>query len=180
MGMAYVSNLTHVVNSIHTYAEFIRPGNLDEVIKRPLVHTANDRNGELRHIIQSERRPFFGHPQCPRPSHLKPISREQEAALERVKWVAQSVCFKIPIEDDDIIFIHNLSNLHARSAFSDAGKNNNLQRHVVRMVVRDPDNLWSLPKGLVEQHWSMFERVSVDEQTFSVYPVAMDAGMQHG
>lgn len=56
----------------------------------------------------------------------------------------------LPCQAGDIAFINNLCMLHARTAFDLDGDGNALlsNRHLVKLMLRDPELAWELPGSL--------------------------------
>ncbi len=74
--------------------------------------------------------------------------------LEDLGW---KHAFPLPRIRGDIAFINNLCMMHARNAFDTSADGTALpsKRHLVKLMLRDPEEAWDLPKSL---NW-MTERV---------------------
>jgi hypothetical protein len=72
------------------------------------------------------------------------VTVKQMHAMHAVEELAKRFCTKVDRQQGDIQFIHNLSIMHARSAYRGAaGKPST--RHLLRMFLRDSANAWEKP-----------------------------------
>jgi hypothetical protein len=70
------------------------------------------------------------------------VSAEQVHAMEVIENVAKRFSIKIDRRNGDIQYINNMSMMHARSAY---GNTERSSRHLLRMFLRDPKNMWIGP-----------------------------------
>ncbi|ORY00358.1 hypothetical protein BCR34DRAFT_494590 [Clohesyomyces aquaticus] len=96
-------------------------------------------------ICQLVKAPLLGSPQIPRSSDMPCLSQEQHHALEVVEGLARRFSSKLDRRVGDIQYIHNLSMLHARSAYGSKSSSSPGQRHLLRMFLRDPRKMWTKP-----------------------------------
>ncbi|KAF2017332.1 taurine catabolism dioxygenase TauD [Aaosphaeria arxii CBS 175.79] len=94
-------------------------------------------------ILQLVKAPLLGSPRIPRDPSMPSLTTEQMHALEVVEELARKFSTKIDRQVGDIQFIHNLSILHARSAYGANGQRSS--RHLLRMFLRDPERMWEKP-----------------------------------
>jgi hypothetical protein len=113
--------------------------------KTPLVTNAS---GD-KLVFQYSRLPVTGfrdegaNPTLPTPSQKR---LEAMAMLEQLAW---KNAFPLPRQRGDIAFINNLCMMHARSAFDvdDQGHPMQSRRHLVKLMLRDPELAWDLPSS---------------------------------
>ncbi|KAF2808899.1 Clavaminate synthase-like protein [Mytilinidion resinicola] len=98
-------------------------------------------------ICQLVKAPLLGSPKIPRSKSMPPLSIDQIYALEVVEGLARRFGTKLDRRNGDIQFIHNLSIMHARSAYGTKPSQGRSGRHLLRMFLRDPKNAWSKPYG---------------------------------
>lgn len=128
------------------------PGNVPDVVKRPLLNFTTSRDGRIQVTLQCERRPFFGDATLPRKAGLDDITAEQQKALGLIQEVAKAHAISFTPETSDLVFMNNRAILHARDSY-DTGSG----RHAVRMVHRDQENGWDIPKSLAQQYRTMYQ-----------------------
>ncbi|KAF2712041.1 Clavaminate synthase-like protein [Pleomassaria siparia CBS 279.74] len=99
---------------------------------------------EGKPIIQLVKAPLLGTPRLPRSKAMPDVSSEQRRAMEVIESVAKRFSAKVDRKNGDIQFINNLGVMHARSAYGGAQRSS---RHLLRMFLRDPANMWEVPKA---------------------------------
>ena len=85
--------------------------------------------------------------------HIKPfVLHTEEAqlhALDAVHFFAEKNSMALPTKTGDILYLNNLSMLHAREPIEDQGTQGiESQRHMLKMQLRDPRRMWRLPDNL--------------------------------
>lgn len=110
-----------------------------------------------RVIINFGRAPLTGSPAHPRASTLPQLTSRQVEALDAIEAVAKATQLEIETQAGDVHFINNLAVLHRREGFVD-GNETNEKRHLVRMLLRDNRNGWSIPKELRKEWFNAFEK----------------------
>lgn len=101
-------------------------------------------------VFQFSRLPVTGYGQHgPNATIPSPTARRLEA-ISMIEELAWEHCFQLPGKRGDIAFINNLTVMHARSAFDlDAeGKPLPSKRHLVKLMLQDPELTWGLPGAL--------------------------------
>jgi hypothetical protein len=93
-------------------------------------------------ICQLVKAPLLGTPRLPRHKTMPKVSAEQVHAMEVIENVAKRFSIKIDRRNGDIQYINNMSMMHARSAY---GNTERSSRHLLRMFLRDPKNMWIGP-----------------------------------
>ena len=96
-------------------------------------------------ICQLVKAPLQGTPLLPRDARMPPMSAMQEHALQSVEQLARRFCTTLNRRQGDVQFLHNLSVLHARSAYRPAVPGMSSDRHLLRMFLRDPERAWHKP-----------------------------------
>jgi len=96
-------------------------------------------------ICQLVKAPLQGTPLLPRDARMPPMSAMQEHALHSVEQLARRFCTTLNRRQGDVQFLHNLSVLHARSAYRPAVPGMSSDRHLLRMFLRDPERAWHKP-----------------------------------
>ncbi|KAF4449050.1 putative TfdA family oxidoreductase [Fusarium austroafricanum] len=115
----------------------------------PIIYFLNNRL-----VINYQKRPLRGSKQEPRDCRLDPLSREQEAALAAFDRVTAENAICLEQEPGDMHFFNNLALLHSRSAFRD-GKDQAVQRHLTRLIFRNSELGWEIPRDLLP-YWSKY------------------------
>lgn len=101
-------------------------------------------------MFQFSRLPITGFRNSgPNPT-LPPPTRERLEAMAMLEEIAWKNAFALPRQPGDIAFINNLCLMHARNAFDLDTDGNPLpsKRHLVKMMLQDPDLMWELPESL--------------------------------
>jgi hypothetical protein len=104
-------------------------------------------------IIQFTYTPLIGSERSPRDESLPEVSVKQRLAMEMLESTASRFSHTLQREPGDILFVNNLSVLHARDSYNDdnvtsAPGSSNSGRHFLRLFVRDPERSWVKPKQL--------------------------------
>jgi hypothetical protein len=97
---------------------------------------------------------------------IEPLSAKQLEALDMVLKLADKYHLKIHTRTGDMLFINNLSIMHARSAFQDQKGS---RRHLLRMWIHNDDLGWKLPQELQGSFDIIFNAKHKDEEL--LYPL---------
>ena len=73
---------------------------------------------------------------------------------------------EIQLEPGDMVFFNNLSMMHAREAFVDDDARG-LKRHLIRLILRDDEAAYELPKQLKDTWRDLYEH-DFEEEEFPV------------
>lgn len=96
-----------------------------------------------------------GHPKYPFSADAPPLKDSQKEALDALFKYAKQHSFKLSQEVGDILFVNNLSIMHAREAFIDDTDNSN-RRHLLRLWLRDSELSWPIAKSLRSNHEQLY------------------------
>lgn len=96
-------------------------------------------------ICQLVKAPLQGTPLLPRDARMPALSARQKHALRSVEQLARRFCTPLNRKQGDVQFVHNLSILHARTAYHSRVPGMPSDRHLLRMFLRDPDHAWQKP-----------------------------------
>jgi hypothetical protein len=104
-------------------------------------------------IIQFTYTPLIGSARSPRDESLPEVSVKQGLAMEMLESTASRLSHTLQREPGDILFVNNLSVLHARESYGDdeatsAPASSKSRRHFLRLFIRDPERSWEKPKQL--------------------------------
>jgi len=88
-----------------------------------------------------------GHPKYPLSDEAPPLTSSQEVALRILMDTVRKHCFQLDTRRGDILFVNNLSVMHARNAFVDHAEPDN-SRHVLRLWLRDSETSWPIADSL--------------------------------
>ncbi|KAF2760654.1 hypothetical protein EJ05DRAFT_536719 [Pseudovirgaria hyperparasitica] len=110
-----------------------------------------------RPICQLVRAPLLGSPKIPRSCAMPKLSEKQLYALQVVEKIASHRKIKLDRQEGDIQYIHNLSVMHARSAYGSKAEGPS-QRHLLRMFLRDPQRAWVKPPGYCQKFEGCFTK----------------------
>jgi hypothetical protein len=106
-------------------------------------------------IIQFTYVPLVGSERSPRSESLPEVNLDQRLAMEMLESTAQRFSHTLQREPGDVLFVNNLSVLHARDSFGNekamsAATNTSSKgiRHFLRLFVRDPERRWEKPEQL--------------------------------
>ncbi|KAK3339712.1 hypothetical protein B0T25DRAFT_574607 [Lasiosphaeria hispida] len=124
----------------------------DEELRTKNVPLFYFRRGKL--IVDYQKRPLRGSREEPRDPRLKPITLKQEEALSVVDKLAYENAISVDQQAGDINFFNNLALLHARSAFVD-DDDQQVRRHLTRLIFRDEVEGWDLPESMGEE-WKKY------------------------
>jgi hypothetical protein len=92
---------------------------------------------------------------------IEPLSAKQLEALDMVLKLADEYSLKIHTQSGDMLFINNLSIMHARSAFQDQ---KGARRHLLRMWIHNDELGWKLPQELQGSFDLIFHEKREDEE----------------
>jgi hypothetical protein len=92
-----------------------------------------------------------GHPKYPLSADAPPLLETQKVALNRLLSVAKQHSLQLNQECGDILFVNNLSIMHARDAFVD-DPDQDRQRHVLRLWMLDRETSWPIAQSLSYRH----------------------------
>jgi len=121
-------------------------------------------------IANYQKRPLRGTKEEPRDPRLKPLTVQQEEALNTVDYLAYSNAISVRQRPGDINFFNNLAILHARSAFID-DYDQKIRRHLTRLIFRDEERGWNVPDDMMEDWKEYYDHDSAVE-TFPEEPKA--------
>lgn len=101
-------------------------------------------------VFQFSRLPITGFRSEGANPTLPPPTPKRLEAMTLVEELAWRHCLALPGQPGDIAFINNLCLMHARSAFDLDVEGNPLpsKRHLVKLMLRDPELTWNLPESL--------------------------------
>ncbi|KAL4971063.1 uncharacterized protein BDV14DRAFT_194843 [Aspergillus stella-maris] len=137
-------------------------------------------DGKIRRRISStETRPLFFHrdgnlissvlpdalvesPDVKRQAGLPSLTPIQIKALNAIQSLSRKHCVSLPMLKGDILFVNNLSLLHAREAFADSTVN---KRYLVRLWLKNEEMAWKLPGVLKRGNEDLYSNtVDGDEE----------------
>ncbi|KAK0718698.1 hypothetical protein B0T21DRAFT_338425 [Apiosordaria backusii] len=101
-------------------------------------------------VFQFSRLPITGFRSLGANPALPPPTEKRLEAMAKVEELAWKHAFPLPREPGDMAYINNLCLMHARSAFDvdEAGNPLPSKRHLVKLMLHDPELAWELPKHL--------------------------------
>jgi hypothetical protein len=130
-----VHRLTVSRNSFQDYSEF-PPQTL------PFIHS---RGGKV--MFSFSRYPLTGYGEFrKRNSKLPPVTERQLEALNALQILCGHHAFSLPTRAGDIVYMNDMALLHGRQPFDEDGQP--LQRHLLKLCLRDPTRAWPVPSGL--------------------------------
>jgi hypothetical protein len=97
-----------------------------------------------------------GHPKYPRSAAAPPLKDNQKSALDTLLAVAKQHSFQLSQQAGDILFVNNLSIMHARDSFLD-DVDSSVQRHVLRLWLRDSELSWPVAESLNSKHDALYD-----------------------
>ncbi|EUC30494.1 hypothetical protein COCCADRAFT_7488 [Bipolaris zeicola 26-R-13] len=113
-------------------------------------------------ICQLVKAPLLGTPSLPRAAHLPSLNPQQLHAVDAVERLAREYSHQLCRRQGDIQLVHNLSIMHARSAYgsstSTSTQNAQSSRHLLRMFLRDPACAWEKPRWAATSFDDPFEK----------------------
>ncbi|KAK6334552.1 hypothetical protein TWF730_003766 [Orbilia blumenaviensis] len=111
----------------------------------PLLHTSGDNL-----VFNFSRIPVTGFRDEGPSRTLPPPTPIRLEAMRVVNETMTKNRFEVPWERGDILYFNNLSLMHARNAFDLDVEGNPLDsnRHLIKLVLRDPELMWQVPTGL--------------------------------
>ncbi|CAO2649321.1 Nn.00g067060.m01.CDS01 [Neocucurbitaria sp. VM-36] len=124
-------------------------GHYPPFFKRPLLFLADGKP-----ILNFSRRVITGNAASPRDPRAPPVTRAQLDAMDAVHFTAEKYCLKLEQHEGDMLFVNNLAMLHSREAFED---DDNTQRHLLRLWLRNDELGWKIPDGLQLEWDNLFE-----------------------
>ncbi|KIM35425.1 hypothetical protein M413DRAFT_349953 [Hebeloma cylindrosporum] len=90
-----------------------------------------------------------GRPNQPLSAEAPPLTSSQEMALRILTDTVRKHSFQLETRRGDILFVNNLSVMHARNAFvDDVNAENDSCRHVLRLWLRDSKTGWPIADSL--------------------------------
>ncbi|KAL4795138.1 hypothetical protein BDV19DRAFT_389540 [Aspergillus venezuelensis] len=112
-----------------------------------------------RRISSTEARPLFFHhdghlissvlpdaliesPDVKRQAGLPSLTTIQIKALNAIQTLSKRHCVSLPMNKGDLLYVNNLSLLHAREAFIDSAVS---KRYLVRLWLKNEEMAWKLP-----------------------------------
>jgi hypothetical protein len=101
-------------------------------------------------VMQYSRLPVTGFRNEAPNTALPPPSQKRLEAMEMIESLAWKHGLELPRERGDIAFINNFCLMHARQAFDMDLAGNPLpsKRHLVKLVLQDPELMWKIPDSL--------------------------------
>jgi hypothetical protein len=101
-------------------------------------------------IFQYSRLPVTGFRNEGRNETLPLVSEKRLEAMYAIEDLAWKNCFPLPNQKGDIAFINNMCLMHGREAFDHDDQGNALpsRRHLVKLMLRDPELTWEVPDSL--------------------------------
>lgn len=113
--------------------------------------------------------PLEGSEASPRDARLRPLTPEQVHALKVVDSLACKHAIALTLQAGDMVFFNNLALLHSRNKYLEHDGQYGLKRHMTRVIVRDDERGWSIPKPL-ERHWNHWYDHDPASETIDVLP----------
>jgi len=110
----------------------------------PFLHNAEGDKA----ILRFSRYPITGFSSRKRNSALPAASPAQVEAMDAVQFMAAANAIPLPMGKGDIVFINDMTILHAREKFSEGG--DPLRRHLLKLYLRDPEQNWPIPSTAAE------------------------------
>jgi len=108
-----------------------------------------------------------GHPKYPRSAAAPPLKEKQRSALDLLLAVAKEHSFQLSQQAGDILFVNNLSIMHARDSFIDDA-DSDTQRHVLRLWLRDSEVSWPIAESLNSKHEAIFNTDPESQQLLTL------------
>ncbi|PMD45737.1 Clavaminate synthase-like protein, partial [Hyaloscypha variabilis F] len=135
---------------------FDHRGRLMEPDKRPLLYY---HGGKV--ILNFVRQPIMGLANVARSNGLPTVTPQQVEALDAIQSIAEKHQHHLSMQLGDLIFINNLSILHAREGFQDDEENT---RYLVRMWLKNESLAWKLPLPLQRGNERLFNSLDIEEK----------------
>lgn len=101
-------------------------------------------------MFRFSRYPITGFESRKRNPALPAPTQTQVEALDAVQFMAAENAIPLPMKKGDLVFINDMVLFHARESFDEAGAY--LQRHLLKMSIRDPAQNWPVP-STAKQAW---------------------------
>ncbi|KAF6239760.1 hypothetical protein HO173_002306 [Letharia columbiana] len=145
-------------------------------IKTPLLFT----DGE-KVMFNFSRYPLCGFRGNKRNQSLPAPTESQLEALDAVHFFAEKNSMSLPTKTGDILYLNNMSMLHAREPFEDQGTQGmGSRRHMLKMQLRDPKRTWRLPNNLVESWKFLFAPNREDGGKDERFMITPEEGHERG
>jgi hypothetical protein len=135
-------------------------------------------------VMQYSRLPVTGFRNEGPNTALPPPSPLRLEAMETIERLAWQHGLELPRERGDIAFINNFCLLHARQAFDTDPDGTPLpsKRHLVKLVLQDPDLMWKIPESLSWISEQLFganteDGRRVEKWQLSIKPESLPDGM---
>ncbi|CCF38092.1 TfdA family Taurine catabolism dioxygenase TauD [Colletotrichum higginsianum] len=136
--------------------------------ERPLLYLLPaTETAPQRVSLQYGRRYFVGFGALPRSSEIPPITEAQAEALDTLHFTGERFCVNTEFEKGDIQYVNNLSLFHARDGFVNQDEK---QRHLLRLWLRDPENAWATPEVLQTRWDQIYKDVRPETEVFTLEP----------
>ncbi|VUC30723.1 unnamed protein product [Clonostachys rosea] len=177
-GEQYLSSFWHCYNImsrdkpevIDTLAEdwhWEKPGHKDPSLNQILPRRAIVGLADGKIQINYGRTFVAGHPKYPLTQAAPPLSKAQAEALQVLSETANRSSFKLDTQVGDILFVNNLSIMHARGAYSDNPDSGKV-RHLLRLWLNDRDS-WPFAPSLKYFNGPEFWNAPPDEQKLHTF-----------
>lgn len=125
-------------------------------------------------MFNFSRYPLCGFRGYKRNASLPTPTEAQLEALDTVHFFAEQNSMPLPTKTGDILYLNNMSMLHAREPFEDQStKGFGSRRHLLKLQLRDPKRMWRLPDNLMSLWRFLFTpngENGVKEEKFIITP----------
>lgn len=105
---------------------------------------------------------LIGSGYVPRLASSPELSAEQKHAISTFLDVCKRHSLSITQKKGDILFVNNMSTLHARDDFID-GPGPGEQRHLLSMMLRDPPLAWEKPQDVAQYIDERFTKLNIPD-----------------
>ena len=127
------------------------------------------------------RHPLSGFTGYKRNQSLPAPTEAQLEALDAVHFFAERSSMALPTKTGDVLYLNNMSMLHAREAVEDQGvRESGGGRHMLKMQLRDPKRKWKLPENLVDLWGSVFTSNRDDGSKDEKFTITPEQGHHRG
>ncbi len=130
----------------------------NEVVPRRAIVGVVDGKAEINY----GRSFVAGHPKYPLTGEAPSLTEGQKGALDALNEMANKFSFKLDTQAGDLLFVNNLSIMHARAAYSDDHKCGKV-RHVLRLWLTDRES-WPFAPSLKYLNGADFWNAAPEEQ----------------
>jgi hypothetical protein len=96
------------------------------------------------------------------------LTVKQLEALKIIMSLAKRHHLRVDLNPGDLVFINNLSMLHAREKFKDSALQ---KRHHVRVWLRNDELGWKIPEHLESPWQDVFASTQLTDDLYPIYPV---------